>query len=227
MLTGLADAAAAVGLDRRTLLERATRFVHATTQSTNAVLARTGAKTAVLTTRGFGDTLMIMRSTGRVAGLSVLERHHYRKTDKPKPLANERDIFEIKPLGAHARERMGYNTQKPVELLERFIAASTDPGDVVFDPFCGCATTIEAARKLGRRWIGIDIAIHAIKRVASVRLRDRLALKEGGRLRNRRRASGYRRCARSMDPRQIPFPKVGRRASGRLRNHQANCGRRD
>ena len=95
VLTGLADAAAAVGLDRRTLLERATRFVHATTQSTNAVLARTGAKTAVLTTRGFGDTLMIMRSTGRVAGLSVLERHHYRKTDKPKPLANERDIFEI------------------------------------------------------------------------------------------------------------------------------------
>ncbi len=88
-------------------------------------------------------------------------------------------ITDIKPLGAHARERMGYNTQKPVELLERFIAASTDPGDVVFDPFCGCATTIEAAHKLGRRWIGIDIAIHAIKRVASVRLRDRLALKEG------------------------------------------------
>lgn len=95
MLTGLEDAAAAIGLDRRALLERASRFVHATTQSTNAVLARTGAKTAVLTTRGFGDTLMIMRSTGRVAGLSVLERHHYRKTDKPKPLANERDIFEI------------------------------------------------------------------------------------------------------------------------------------
>ena len=88
-------------------------------------------------------------------------------------------ITDIKPLGAHARERMGYNTQKPVELLERFIAASTDPGDVVFDPFCGCATTIEAAHKLGRRWIGVDIAIHAIKRVASVRLRDRLALKEG------------------------------------------------
>ena len=88
-------------------------------------------------------------------------------------------ITDIKPLGAHARERMGYNTQKPVELLERFIAASTDPGDVVFDPFCGCATTIEAAHKLGRRWIGIDIAIHAIKRVASVRLRDRLALNEG------------------------------------------------
>ena len=49
----------------------------------------------------------------------------------------------------------------------------------MFDPFCGCATTLEAAHKLRRRWIGVDIAIHAIKRVAAVRLRDRLALKEG------------------------------------------------
>ena len=87
--------------------------------------------------------------------------------------------MDINPLGAHAKERMGYNTQKPVELLERIIAASTDPGDSVFDPFCGCASTLEAAHQLGRQWVGIDIAIHAIKRVAAVRLRDRLALKEG------------------------------------------------
>ena len=76
-------------------------------------------------------------------------------------------------------ERMGYATQKPVALLERVIKASTNPGDVVFDPFCGCATTMEAAHVLGRKWIGIDIAIHAIKRVAQVRLRDRLGLTEG------------------------------------------------
>ena len=76
-------------------------------------------------------------------------------------------------------ERMGYATQKPLALLERIISASTNPGDVVFDPFCGCATTMEAAHKLGRKWIGIDIAIHAIKRVATVRLRDRLKLKTG------------------------------------------------
>ena len=88
-------------------------------------------------------------------------------------------ITDIGPVAATAKERMGYNTQKPVELLERIIAASTDPGDVVFDPFCGCATTLEAAHKLGRRWIGIDIAIHAIKRVARVRLQERLGLVEG------------------------------------------------
>ena len=81
--------------------------------------------------------------------------------------------------GALGGERLGYYTQKPVALLERIIAVSTNPDDVVFDPFCGCATTLEAAHRLGRRWIGVDIAIHAIKRVASVRLRDRLALKEG------------------------------------------------
>ena len=86
---------------------------------------------------------------------------------------------DIKPIGSQARERLGYATQKPLALLERIIKASSNPGDTVFDPFCGCATTIEAAHKLDRRWIGVDIAIHAIKRVAKVRLQDRLGLVEG------------------------------------------------
>ena len=76
-------------------------------------------------------------------------------------------------------ERMGYDTQKPVKLLRRIISASTNEGDVVMDPFCGCASTLEAAHSLDRRWIGIDIAIHAIKRVAKVRLQERLGLVEG------------------------------------------------
>lgn len=92
---GLADAARAAGLDVATLLGNAGRMVHATTQSTNAVFAFAGARTAVLTTAGFGDTLMIMRATGRVAGLSVFERHHYRNTQKPRLLVDERDIFEV------------------------------------------------------------------------------------------------------------------------------------
>lgn len=88
-------------------------------------------------------------------------------------------ITDIPAVNSQAEERLGYPTQKPVALLERIISASTNEGDVVMDTFCGCATTIEAAHNLNRRWIGIDIAIHAIKRVAAVRLQDRLGLKLG------------------------------------------------
>jgi len=86
---------------------------------------------------------------------------------------------DISPINSRAKERLGYATQKPVKLMERIVAASSNEGDIVLDPFCGCASTIEAANNLNRRWIGIDIAIHAIKRVAKVRLEDRLGLKEG------------------------------------------------
>ena len=89
------------------------------------------------------------------------------------------DVWQIPVLNSQSRERMGYATQKPVALLERIIQASSNAGDVVLDPFCGCATTIEAAHKLDRQWIGIDIAIHAIKRVARIRLEERLGLVEG------------------------------------------------
>ncbi|HVF63111.1 MAG TPA: hydantoinase/oxoprolinase family protein [Casimicrobiaceae bacterium] len=95
VLDGLADAAGSVGIDVRSLLASTDRMVHATTQSSNAVFSYTGARTAVLATRGFGDTLMIMRATGRVAGMSVFERHHYRATQKPRLLVDERDIFEV------------------------------------------------------------------------------------------------------------------------------------
>jgi len=69
------------------------------------------------------------------------------------------DIDRINPVGS---ERLGYPTQKPLALLERIIQASSNPGDVVLDPFCGCGTAIAAAEKLGRRWIGIDITHLAI-----------------------------------------------------------------
>jgi hypothetical protein len=78
---------------------------------------------------------------------------------------------DVKPIGAQAQERLGYPTQKPQALLERIISASSNPRDVVLDPFCGCGTTIHAAQKLGRQWIGIDVtylAINLIKR----RLKD-------------------------------------------------------
>ncbi len=88
------------------------------------------------------------------------------------------DVWTDIPV-ALGKERIGYATQKPLALLDRIIRASTNEGDVVLDPFCGCATTLEAAQTLGRRWIGIDIAIHAIKRVAAVRLGERCKLKVG------------------------------------------------
>ena len=74
---------------------------------------------------------------------------------------------DINPIQAQSKELMGYPTQKPLALLERIINASSNPGDVVLDAFCGCGTAIAAAQKLGRKWIGIDIthlAIGLIKR---------------------------------------------------------------
>ena len=68
----------------------------------------------------------------------------------------------IRPIGAQARERLGYPTQKPEALLERIINASSNEGDVVLDPFCGCGTAVAVAERLKRRWIGIDVTHIAI-----------------------------------------------------------------
>ena len=84
---------------------------------------------------------------------------------------------DIAPV--RGEEDEGYPTQKPIELLDRIIKASSKEGDVVFDPFCGCGTTLEAAQRLNRKWIGVDIAIHAIKRVSAIRLSERYGLVEG------------------------------------------------
>jgi site-specific DNA-methyltransferase (adenine-specific) len=72
------------------------------------------------------------------------------------------DWWEISILNPNSKERLGYPTQKPRALLERIISASSNPGDLVLDPFCGCGTAVDAAEKLGRRWIGIDITHLAI-----------------------------------------------------------------
>ncbi len=73
------------------------------------------------------------------------------------------DIWtDIRPVQSQSRERLGYPTQKPEALLERIISASSNEGDLVLDPFCGCGTTICAAQRLNRRWIGIDITHLAV-----------------------------------------------------------------
>ncbi len=78
---------------------------------------------------------------------------------------------DVDRIGNTSGERLGYPTQKPEALLERIIATSSNPGDVVLDPFCGCGTTVSAAQQLHRRWIGIDVTYLAIGLIKT-RLRD-------------------------------------------------------
>jgi len=85
-----------------------------------------------------------------------------------------KDYWEINMVGRTSRERLDYPTQKPQVLLERIVSASSNEGDIVLDAFCGSGTTLAAARKLGRRWIGIDISPTACK-LSRERL-DRLGL---------------------------------------------------
>jgi hypothetical protein len=89
-----------------------------------------------------------------------LRQKNYLDEGKGVPV---QDVWtDISPLGGTSPERLGYPTQKPVSLLERVILTSSNPNDLVLDPFCGCGTAVDAAQKLGRRWIGIDITTLAV-----------------------------------------------------------------
>jgi len=81
------------------------------------------------------------------------------------------DVWEVSVIAPIGKERLGYPTQKPEALLERIIKASSNEGDTVLDPFCGCGTSIAVAQRLGRRWIGIDIT-HLAVGLIKHRLRD-------------------------------------------------------
>lgn len=75
------------------------------------------------------------------------------------------DWWQIQPIAPSAKERTGYPTQKPLAILERIIKSSSNTGDLVLDPFCGCATTCIAAERLKRRWVGIDVSAKAYELV--------------------------------------------------------------
>ena len=87
---------------------------------------------------------------------------------KGKPIDT---VWSMPILNAAAKERLGYPTQKPLKLLDRIIKASSNRGDLVLDPFCGCGTAIEAAQRLGRNWAGIDISSFAIDLIRDKRLK--------------------------------------------------------
>ena len=91
-----------------------------------------------------------------------LEQTYTGDTTREKAM---RDVWEISYLNSQSKERTGYPTQKPIALLRRILMASTNEGDLVLDPFCGCATTCVAAEQLGRQWIGIDVSIKAYELV--------------------------------------------------------------
>ena len=86
-------------------------------------------------------------------GMPMLKRY----IEESRGIPAQDVITDISPLNNMSTERLGYPTQKPIELLERLVRASSNEGDVVLDPFCGCGTAVAAAEKLGRSWIGIDI----------------------------------------------------------------------
>ena len=125
-----------------------------------------------------------MKADGGQKILNVFDETGHRrrgaKTGEPSPGAPMRAVWDIGFLSPTAKERTGYPTQKPLALYERIIKASSNEGDLVLDPFAGCATTCVAAEGLGRSWIAIDINKEA-KDVVLARLRKEARLPEGKR----------------------------------------------
>jgi DNA modification methylase len=106
---------------------------------------------------------------------SVPQQKRYIKATDGVPVQDV--ITDILPISSQAQERLGYPTQKPLALLERIIQASSNEGDVLLDPFCGCGTAVVAAEKLKRQWIGIDVT-HLSISLMKYRLKDSFGLVE-------------------------------------------------
>jgi SAM-dependent methyltransferase len=124
------------------------------------------------------DKMEQMEREGRIlyrrTGMPVYKRY----LDEMPGVPLQTFWADIPPVHATGKERLGWPTQKPLALLERIVGASSNEGDLVLDAFCGCGTTLEAAAKLNRRWIGVDFSPTAC-RVMSDRLTKRLGLLEG------------------------------------------------
>ena len=107
------------------------------------------------------ETMKRLDAEGRLHFTSGAGIRRKRYLDEMKGRPVQSFWNDIDAINSQARERTGWRTQKPLALLERIISASSNPGDLVLDPFCGCATACIAAEKLGREWIGIDIVPQA------------------------------------------------------------------
>ena len=109
------------------------------------------------------ETMQQLHDDGRIHYPKRPRRKRYLAESKGPLLGNV--WADIPPLNSQAIERTGYPTQKPLALLDRIIELSSNPGDVVLDPFCGCATACVAAEKLGRQWLGVDLSSTAVRLV--------------------------------------------------------------
>lgn len=127
--------------------------------------------------RSSQEKLDILEQRGRIVWPDDGEVPRYKRyLDEVKEGQRLQAVWtDIRPIGARAKERVGYPTQKPLKLLDRIIAASSNPGDMVLDPFCGCATACIAAEQLGRQWVGIDISPKAAELV-KLRMQKELGL---------------------------------------------------
>ena len=125
---------------------------------------------------GSHDALSYLDSIDRIhwSKRGGMPRFVRRLSDMPGLPAQD-IITDISPINSQAKERTGYPTQKPLALLRRFIEAATKPGNLILDPFAGCATSLVAAEELGRQWIGIDVSPVAV-RLVKERMQDELGL---------------------------------------------------
>ena len=112
-----------------------------------------------------------VKSYGQPGGGQGGAVKYYKDKNGTYSIVTARDWWDISMLSTTHPERTGYPTQKPIALYERIVAASSSPGDIVLDPFCGCATTPIAAERLGRQWVGMDIWERAYTEVTN-RLRE-------------------------------------------------------
>lgn len=113
----------------------------------------------------YSESTLQRIAAGEEGGKSKESVFHGKRTARatnPKGKIFE-DWWELPIVGSTAKERLGYPTQKPVALLERIVKASSNKGDIVLDPFCGCGTTLVASQKLERKWVGIDFSRTACK----------------------------------------------------------------
>ena len=157
----------------------------------------------------------LKRFGGKTQVLDPETRTRKLVVDEPPKGLPQRDVWELSILAGSSKERLGYPTQKPLALLERIIKASSTSGDVVLDPFCGCATSLVAADRLQRQWAGIARSPLVVKLVDERIAADRGNLPWGGGQQHSRSRPGART--------PTIFPATGPTATGSMENKKASA----